>query len=449
MKQLPQITPTEAANLVKSGDSVLVGGFGMTGNPTQVLHALANREVSDLTYIANNVGEPGLGGGRLLRNGQIKKAIGSFFTSNPEAVAAAQTGAIEFELMPQGTMVEAIRAAGAGLGGIYTPTAAGTVLSEGRETRVIEGREYVFQPALRANVALIRAWSSDTAGNLVYRMTEQNFNRAMATAADLVIAEVEECLPVGELRPESIHTPGCFVDYLVPVRTIEADLGTSASISESGKNAGDFRMALARRALEELKPGDIVNLGVGIPTLVADLITPAHGIILHTENGMLGVGPAPESGGALEYPINASKIPVTALPGSSYFDSADSFAMIRGGHIDVAIMGGLQVDESANLANWAAPGRPLLGVGGAMDLASGAKRLVVTMTHSTRDGRSKIVPDCTLALTAKNSVDAVITELAVFRFLEGRLTLIELMPGVTLEEVQAKTDAKFDIALPY
>ena len=449
MKQLPQITPRQAAALVKTGDTLIVGGFGMTGNPTQVLHALAETDVGDITYIANNVGEPGLGGGRMLRNGQIRKAIGSFFTSNPEAVAAAQSGAIEFEVMPQGTMVEAIRAGGAGIGGFFTPTAAGTVLAEGRETRRIEGRLHVFQPALRANVALIRAWSADTAGNLTYRMTEQNFNRAMATAADLVIAEIEECVPTGELPPESIHTPGCYVDYLVPVKTSVADLGSSASIADSGKKAGGLRMKLARRALAELRPGDIVNLGVGIPTLVADLITPAHGIILHTENGMLGVGPAPESGGALEYPINASKIPVTALPGSSYFDSADSFAMIRGGHVDVAIMGGLQVDERANLANWAAPGRPLLGVGGAMDLASGAKRLIVTMTHASRDGQSKIVPSCTLPLTATNAVDVIITELAVFRFCDGRLTLTELLEGASLEEVKAKTDALFEIALEH
>ena len=449
MKQLPQITPRQAAALVKTGDTLLVGGFGMTGNPTQVLHALAETDVGDITYIANNVGEPGLGGGRMLRNGQIRKAIGSFFTSNPEAVAAAQSGAIEFEVMPQGTMVEAIRAGGAGIGGFFTPTAAGTVLAEGRETKRIDGRLHVFQPALRANVALIRAWCADTAGNLAYRMTEQNFNRAMATAADLVIAEIEECVPTGELPPESIHTPGCYVDYLVPVKTSVADLGSSASIADSGKKAGGLRMKLARRALAELRPGDIVNLGVGIPTLVADLITPAHGIILHTENGMLGVGPAPESGGALEYPINASKIPVTALPGSSYFDSADSFAMIRGGHVDVAIMGGLQVDEQANLANWAAPGRPLLGVGGAMDLASGAKRLIVTMTHASRDGQSKIVPSCTLPLTATNAVDVIITELAVFRFCDGRLTLTELLEGASLEEVKAKTDALFEIALEH
>ena len=177
-----------------------------------------------------------------------------------------------------------------------------------------------------------------------------------------------------------------------------------------------MRLQIARRALAELKAGDVVNLGVGIPTLIADLIRPEQGIILHTENGMLGVGPAPEAGGALDFPVNAGKAPVTALPGSSYFDSADSFAMIRGGHIDVAVMGGLQVDQQGNLANWAAPGKPLLGVGGAMDLASGAQKLIITMTHCKRDGGAKIVPRCTLPLTAAAAVDMLITELAVFRF---------------------------------
>jgi 3-oxoacid CoA-transferase len=274
-------------------------------------------------------------------------------------------------------------------------------------------------------------------------MTEQNFNKAMATAADLVIAEVEEIVPVGELDPDQIHTPGCYVDYLVEARTSLADLGSSASVASSSKKVDPARMNMVRRALQELERGDVVNLGIGIPTLVADLITPEHGIILHSENGMLGVGPAPAEGGAMDYPVNAGKIPVTALPGSSYFDSADSFAMIRGGHVDVAIMGGLQVDETANLANWAVPGKPLLGVGGAMDLASGATRLIITMTHTNNDGSPKLVPSCDLPLTARNAVDMVITELAVFSFAPGELTLVELMPGASLEQVRASTSARF------
>ncbi|MCI0712347.1 MAG: 3-oxoacid CoA-transferase [Chloroflexi bacterium] len=443
MKTVPRITPEEAAAMVKDGDVLMAGGFGMTGNPVHLLHALAETSTGNLTYIGNNVGEPGLGGGRLLRNGQIKKAIGSFFTSNPEAVEAAQSGEITVQLLPQGSLAEAIRAGGAGIGGFYTPAAAGTVIAEDSETRLINGEPHVFVPALRANVAFIRARVADTAGNLAYRMTEQNFNKAMATAADLVIAEVETIVPVGELDPNHIHTTGNYVDYLVQAHTTLEDLGSSASVAASGKKVDDDRMNMARRALAELKRGDVVNLGIGVPTLVADLITPEHQIILHTENGMVGVGPAPQKGGAMEYPVNAGKQPVTALPGSAYFDSADSFAMIRGGHVDVAIMGGLEVDEAANLANWAVPGKPLLGVGGAMDLASGARRLIVTMTHTDRNGNSKIVPVCSLPLTAVGVVDMVITELAVFTYPDDKLTLIELMPGATLDEVRAKTTATF------
>ena len=340
-------------------------------------------------------------------------------------------------------MAEAIRAGGAGIGGFYTPTSAGTLLAQGKETKMIDGIEHVFIKGIRGNVAFIRAWRADTAGNLTYRMTEQNFNKAMATAADLVIAEVEEIVPVGTIDPNYVHTPGCYVDFLVEHHVTLEDLGSSAGISSSRK-IDESRMNIARRAFAELKKDDVVNLGIGIPTLVADLIKPGDGIILHTENGMLGVGPSPQDGGgAMDYPVNAGKLPVTALPGSAYFDSADSFAMIRGGHIDVAIMGGLEVDEKRNLANWAVPGKPLLGVGGAMDLASGAKKLIITLIHTDPDGTSKIVPECKLPLTAHEVVDMIITDLAVFTFDKGQLTLKELMPGVTLEEVREKTAARF------
>jgi 3-oxoacid CoA-transferase len=443
MKKVPIVDAHAAASLVKDGDTLLQGGFGMTGNPVHLMNALAEIGTKNLTFIGNNVGEVGLGGGRLLQNGQLKKMIGSFFTSNPDAVKAAQSGQVAYEILPQGSLSEAIRAGGAGIGGFYTPTAAGTPLAKDKETKIIHGVEQVFVESIRGNVAFIRAWKADTGGNLQYRMTEQNFNKAMATAADLVIVEVEHIVPVGDIAPEHIHTPGCFVDYLVAAKMTLADLGSSASVSAS-KKVDESRMNIARRAFAELKKGDVVNLGIGIPTLVADLISDEDGVILHTENGMLGVGPVPtDGGGAMDYPVNAGKIPVTALKGSSYFDSADSFAMIRGGHIDVAIMGGLEVDEKGNLANWAVPGKPLLGVGGAMDLAKGAKRLIITMTHTNPDGSAKIVPACVLPLTAIGVVDLVITELAVFGFRDGGLILLELMPGASFEEVREKTSAHF------
>ena len=447
MKTIPQITAADAARMIERGNTVVLGGFGMTGAPVHLLDALVQCGTGDLTIISNNIGEPGLGASRLLRKGQIRKAMGSYFTTNPEAVAAAQSGAIEVELIPQGSLAEALRAGGAGIGGFFTPTAAGTRLAENRETRVFDGITHVFQPALKADVALIRAWRADTAGNLVYRLTENNFNQAAAMAATRVIAEVEQIVPLGELDPNHIHTPGCYVDYLVEAQLGEDELGSSASVAGSLKKVDHARLRMARAALDELCPGDVVNLGIGIPTLVADLLQPEHGVTLHSENGMLGLGPEPPTGGAMEYPVNAGKIPVTALPGSSYFDSAESFAIIRGGHVDVAIMGGLQVDAVGNLANWAVPGKPLLGVGGAMDLAAGAKRLVITMTHTTNDGSSKVVPECTLPLTAAKVVDVLITDIAKFRFIQGQLTLVGLIGGSTLDEVAARTDAKYAVAL--
>src|SRR6185503_1090997 len=157
MKKVPQITADEAAALVKDGDTIFGGGFGMTGNPVHLLHALAKTQTKNLTYIGNNVGEQNLGGGKLLLNGQIRKMIGSFFTSNPDAVTAAQSGQVEYELLPQGTLAEAIRAGGAGIGGFYTPTSTGTLIARDRETKIIDGKEQVFIKGIRANVAFIRA----------------------------------------------------------------------------------------------------------------------------------------------------------------------------------------------------------------------------------------------------------------------------------------------------
>ena len=327
---------------------------------------------------------------------------------------------------------------------MLTPVGLGTPLEEAHQQIEIGGEHYLVVPPLRAEVTFLRAWKADTFGNLSYRMTEQNFNRAMATASDLVIAEVETIVPAGELSPGEIDTPGCYVDFLVQADLSMEHLGTSAT---PAAGATPEKLQIAQRAVAELQPGEVVNLGIGIPTLITDLISPESGIIVHSENGMLRVGPAPERGGAMEFPVNAGKLPVTALPGTSYFDSAESFAMIRGGHVDVAIMGGLQVDQHGNLANWAVPGRPLLGVGGAMDLALGAGRLIITMLHSQPDGTPKLVEKCSLPLTARNAVDQVVTERAVFEFAAGHMVLVDLMPGETEASVRAATEAEFEVKL--
>ena len=218
-------TAIEAVAAIPDGATIMVGGFGLVGAPLTLIDALAEHSTArDLTIVSNNIGEPGRGLGLLLRQGRIRKAIASFFTSNPEAVEAATTGAIEYELLPQGTLAEAIRAGGAGIAGFYTPVGAGTQLAEGREQREIDGRLCVLQPPLHADVALVYATWGDELGNLRYRRTAQNFNPAMASAGRLTIAEVDGIVPVDGIAPEDIHTPHLYVDRLVEATVHLRDL---------------------------------------------------------------------------------------------------------------------------------------------------------------------------------------------------------------------------------
>lgn len=209
-------SPAEALAHVQPGDTVMVGGFGLVGAPLTLIAALLEADgARDLTVISNNLGEPGRGLGKLLPAGRVRKAIGSYFTSNREVVEAHLRGEIEVELLPQGTLAESIRAGGAGIGAFYVRTGAGTLLAEGKEERIIDGERYLLQFPLKADVALVRAHKADALGNLAYLKTAQNFNPDMATAAKTVVAEVDEIVEAGELPPEAIATPHLFVDHLV------------------------------------------------------------------------------------------------------------------------------------------------------------------------------------------------------------------------------------------
>lgn len=207
----------------------------------------------------------------------------------------------------------------------------------------------------------------------------------------------------------------------------------------------EIQNSIAKRAAKELVGPLVVNLGIGVPTLIPNYLED-ESVYLHTENGMLGVGPE-DLDNVDPNLVNAGKMPITELASASYFNSADSFGMIRGGHVDVAVLGVLQADQTGRIANWSVPGKNIIGVGGAMDLLSGAKKVICTMTHTTKTGEAKILKECAYPITSTRKVDMLITELAVFKFEDDQMKLVELMPGATLEEVEEKTEADFVNAL--
>jgi 3-oxoacid CoA-transferase subunit B len=208
----------------------------------------------------------------------------------------------------------------------------------------------------------------------------------------------------------------------------------------------DIRLRIVKRAVKEIKDGMNVNLGIGMPTLVANEIPADFNVLLQSENGLLGIGPYPKAGEEDPDLINAGKETITTVPGASFFDNAESFAMIRGGHIDLAILGGMEVSEQGDLANWMIPGKMVKGMGGAMDLVNGAKRVVIIMEHVNKHGQSKIKQQCSLPLTGQHVVNRLITDLAVFDFTEEGMVLVETQENVTVEEVKEKTEAHFTVA---
>lgn len=450
----------EALADLSDGCSVAIAGFGIGHRfPTSLIVGLRDKGTRNLTVVCNSLGEVAEMRAQLLAESeQISKLVASF-SARPGMRSPAEdqieAGEMELELVPQGILVERMRAAAAGIPAFYSPVGVDTVLADGKEVRNFGGRDYVLEEALPVDFAFVRAYRADRRGNLQFRGGSENFNPSFAKAARVTIAEVDEVVETGEIAPADVGLSGVFVDRVIVSST---GLSEEAFISNAAQRKGNpdarrtyngkpalSRLEMAARAAELLPDEGYVNLGVGIPTLVSNFVA-ERGIFLHAENGILGYGGLVEDPNDLDPDIyNAGGQFVTLLPGAAFMDSVASFEIARSGRLDAVVLGAYQVDERGSLANWSTPQMVGGGMGGAMDLVVPENRVIVVMNIQDRQGRPKLVERCTFPLTGEACVESVVTDVGLFTRREGRMELVEVAPGFTPDEVASLLD--FPVAI--
>ncbi|MHA6622039.1 3-oxoacid CoA-transferase [Pseudonocardia sp. DLS-67] len=451
-------SPADAVADIPDGAKVAISGFGVTHRfPSSLITALRDQGAKGLTVYCNGLGQPGHPTAQMLaENGQIATLVASF-SSRPGPPTTSEdqilAGTLDFEIVPQGTLVERMRAGGAGIAAFYTPAGVGTVVGEGKEVREFDGVPHILEHGIRTDYALLRGHRADRIGNVSFRGASRNFNDSFAKAARVAIVEVDEIVEVGEIAPEDVDLPAAFVARVAPT-TVHIDVATlprrAARRADTGREYGG-KPALARQEIGHrvamlLPPGGLVNLGAGLPNLAANFLG-GRGVVLHGENGVLKYGGFVTDGERDPDLHDAGGNFITLEPGASFFDSVTSFEIARSGRLDAVVLGAYQVSGRGDLANWAVPGRPGGGIGGAMDLAVGARQVIAMLEHVDSSGRPKLVETCSYPLTAPGCVDVVVTDLALLRrTTDGRFRLDEVARGFTVDEVLALTDMRVDVA---
>jgi 3-oxoacid CoA-transferase len=452
----------EAIADLQDGATVALGGFSVGHRfALGLITALRDKGAKNLCLVCNSMGAPGeLRGQVLAENKQVRKLIAAFSVRPGMPTATEEqivSGEIEVELVPQGILVERCRAGGAGIPAFYAAASVGTDLAKGRETREFNGRSYVLETAIKVDYAFIRAYRADRAGNVQFRGGSQNLSPAFAKAARIAVVEVDEIVEVGELPPESVTLPGIFV-----ARVFKSERPFDAKqVPQSKRRPADTakvyngkpaltRAGIAKRAAGLLRDGTYVNLGTGIPTMISNNLD-GRDIVLHAENGVLGYGKMVTGDAVDPDYYNASGQYIELKPGASFFDSVTSFEMARGGRIDTVVLGAYEVDQSGSVANWSTKNEKLGGIGGAMDLISGASELIIVMEHCDSKGRPKLKKQCSFPLTGQGCVSYVVTDLALLQWQDGRFVLLEVAPGFTADEVIALTDMHVEraAAIPF
>jgi len=438
--------PQEAVADISDGASIAISGFGLgSGVPTSLLLAAAELRVRNLTLVANGVGGPA---GKMIENGLVSRLVVSFVQRPNVESAAGQrvsSGEIQFEMVPQGTLVERLRAGGAGIAGVYTPTGYGTPIAEGKEVREFDGKAYLFERAINVDYAFVTAYRADPLGNLEFHGSSQHFNPSFAKAAQVAIAEVDDIVDVGDIPPDRVGLAGAFVARVVK-RTVPMSTHSVGRYRRPSDAAREYngkpawtRAQMAERAAALLPDDSFVNLGLGIPTLVSNYLA-GRDIRLHGENGILGYGGIVEGEAVDPYVIDAGGNFVSSPPGTAYFDSVEAFEMVRSGKINVVCLGAYQVDQAGNVANWSTPEIVGGGIGGAMDMVAGGATVMVLMEHRDSKDRAKLVRRCNYPLTGVSCVDIVVTDLAVLRRGADGFVLEDVAPGFTADEVIELTE---------